>query len=119
MLKLYSFRLYIRDRWIFIPGLGILAFLIFTWWHTVSQVRPTIDQFFFHYTIIFGVDLVGPWRGILLPGISGLAIAVINFAVSWFIYGNNRFLARLLMMATLILNIFLLLAAALLIKINV
>ncbi|MBI5729343.1 MAG: hypothetical protein HY983_03855 [Candidatus Magasanikbacteria bacterium] len=118
MLKLYSPWLYIRDRWIYIPGLGVLGLIAFTWWYIVSRVHPTSDQVFLHYTIIFGVDLIGPWRGILLPAISGLIIVGINFTVSWLIYGSNRFLARLLPVATLILAVFLLLAAALLVGIN-
>lgn len=118
MFKLYSPRLYFSDRWIYIPGLAILALLLFTWWYTVSRVHPTSEQVFLHYTIIFGVDLIGPWRGILLPVISGFVIAVVNFTASWLIYGNSRFLARLLPVATLVLHIFLLLSAVLLVGIN-
>lgn len=118
MFKIYSPWLYIRDRWVKIPGFGVLGLLIFTWWYTLSRVQPTSDQVFLHYTIIFGVDLIGPWRGILLPAVSGLVIAAVNFTIGWLIYGSSRFLARLLLSATLILIIFLSLAAVFLAGIN-
>lgn len=118
MFKLYSPWLYIRDRWVYIPGLSVLVLIAFTWWYIVSRVHPTTDQVFLHYTIIFGVDLIGPWRGILLPAISELVIAGINFLVSWLVYGTSRFLGRLLPLATVVLAIFLLLSAVLLVGIN-
>lgn len=118
MFKLYSPRLYFRDRWVYIPGLAAAGLVIFTWWYTISHIHPTTDQVFLHYTIIFGVDLIGPWSGVLLPAISGLLFVIVNFTISWLIYGSNRFLARLLPLVTFILTIFLLFFAVLLVRIN-
>lgn len=119
MITFYSPWLYIRDRWIYLPGLGVLLLTVFIWWYILSRVHPTSDQVFLHYTIIFGVDLIGPWREILTPALSGLVITIVNFVVSWFIYSNNKLLARLLSLATFVIHIFLLIASVLMVRLNI
>lgn len=119
MTTIYSPWLYLRDRWIAIPG-GVAVFLsVSIWWYILSKVPYTADQVFLHYNIVFGVDLIGSWSEILFPALSGLVIPIINFMASWLIYGSNKFLARFLAFATMVVQVFLLIAVVLMVGLNI
>jgi len=116
---LYPLKLYFRH----LPNLIILSLSLATniaiWVWLLWQIRPHDEQIFLHYNILFGVDYVGEWWRILFLPISGLAILLVNGAIGWSLFGKDKFYAQLLNAVSLFCQIFLLVAAALLVFLNV
>lgn len=115
---LYSPRLYLSDRWIIFPAVISIVLLVIMWWYLIIHIHPTTDQLFLHYTVVFGVDLVGSWWKLYYVPVAGTAIFFINYGFSHFMYRPQKFLARLLAMFTILIEIFLIVAAWLLVALN-
>lgn len=114
----YSPRLFLRDWWIAAPILGVFFSQLFIWWDIIANIRPSGEQFFLHYNMILGVDLVGEWWKIYLFPVVGLLIFIINYAVAFLFYNNDKFLSRLLSVAAGIVHIFLIAAVIWIVRLN-
>lgn len=114
----YSPKLYLRDPWIRWPLSACSLAQGLIWWFVLSRVHPTNDSIFLHYTIMFGVDLIGNWGQILLPPAVGLSFGVFNFFLSFTVYSASRFTARLLACATVLVQIFLAVGVVLIVGLN-
>ncbi|MBU0546276.1 hypothetical protein KKA13_03420 [Patescibacteria group bacterium] len=114
----FSPKLYLRDLWISIPLAGAVTAQIFMWTYILYYIHPSPDQFFLHYNITFGVDLAGEWWKILLLPISGLAVFLINYFLSFYFYGVEKFLSRLLVLIAGIFHVFLVIATVLIVGLN-
>ncbi len=115
----YSPKLYLRDPWVSLPLLASLALQAAMWWYIVSKIPRTGEQIFLHYNIMFGIDLVGEWWKILFAPISGAAVLIINYLLSFTLYSANRFLARLLAVFTTCFETLLLIGAVLIVRLNI
>lgn len=114
----YSPKVYWRDHWIFWSFVVAFLLQVFIWFYSISRLGDG-DQYFLHYNIIFGVDLVGSRTRLMhLPG-GGLLIFLVNLLLSWWLYGKDKFLARLLGVAAVIAQIFLLAAVILIVGLNI
>lgn len=114
----FSLKLYLRDRWLLVSGLGTLFVQLFSWGYLLRLLPPSSEPVFLHYTILVGVDFIGPaWQAYLLP-LGGLIIVLVNYAVGFITFNQGRFLARLLSVSTFFLQLLLAGAVVFLVGLN-
>lgn len=116
---MYPIKLYIKHlpNLIMIP-LGLLLNLA-SWVWLLSQIKPQTDPIFLHYNILFGVDYIGEWWKVLYLPIVGLFILLINTILGWVLFGKDKFAAQVLNFTSILCQVFILIAAALLVFLNV
>ena len=112
-------KVYWKDRWVWIPAVFLLLFQLFMWVYAAVYVRPTADQVFLHYNVVFGVDLIGEWWKILAVPFGGFLIFLINFSLSWYRYSEDKILARFLTFVSALFNLFLAIAFYLVVGLNI
>jgi len=115
----YSPKLFVRDYWVGVPLIIAGVSVIFIWWYVLSRLHPGSEQIFLHYNAIFGIDLVGAWWQILYLPAAGTAIWLINFLSALWFYRADKFLARLLAVLSAVWEIFLAVAAFLIVGLNI
>lgn len=116
---MYSVKLYFRNLANVVCLLSALLLNIFSWLWLALQIRPQAEPIFLHYNILFGVDYMGEWwRVFYLPG-AGLLLLLVNTFISWRLSGRDKFIAELINAATLFCQVFILIAALLLVFLNV
>ncbi len=71
-----------------------------------------------HYTVYFGIDLLGPPIRIFLLPLLGFLVILINFILAYRLAPSDKFLSNYLAGATLLIEILLILGSAFLILIN-
>ena len=119
-LLMFSYpKVYWKDRWVWLPALFMLSFQLFMWVYAALYVRPTADQIFLHYNVVFGVDLIGAWWKILAVPFGGFVIFLLNFSLSWYCYSDDKILARFLAFVATLLNLFLAVAFFLVVGLNI
>ena len=115
----YPIKLYLKYRPnLVMLTLGILINL-FTWGWIMFQIRPQEELIFLHYNILFGVDYVGEWWKVFYLPLVGLFIFITNFVVGWVLFHKDKFVSIILNAVSLIAQVFLLVASALLVFLNV
>ncbi|MBD3311399.1 MAG: hypothetical protein GF349_02805 [Candidatus Magasanikbacteria bacterium] len=92
---------------------------ILTWLWLFLQIRPREDYIFLHYNILFGVDYIGDWWKIVYVPATGIIILFANIIAAWFLYKKDKFASYLILAACLYSQIFLFIAASLLVFLNV
>ena len=115
----YSPKVFWTDKWIYVPGVIALIFEVLIWLYAAFYVRGAAEPVFLHYNVVFGVDLIGEWWKVLYVPMSGFIIFLINFILAWWVYGQDKILARFFTFITACLNIFLALAFYLLVGLNI
>lgn len=118
-MPLYPIKLYFKHLPNFIILLISLVLNLANWFWLLWRIRPQTEQIFLHYNILFGVDYIGEWWRVLFLPISGLIILLINAVIGWYYFNQNKFVAYLLNFTGLLCQIFLLIASAILIFLNV
>lgn len=117
---MFSFpKVYWKDRWVWLPAVFLLLFQLFMWVYAAFYVRPTTEQVFLHYNVVFGVDLIGEWWKILAVPLGGFIIFLLNFALSWYCYSEDKVLSRFLTVVAALLNLFLAIAFYLVVGLNI
>ncbi len=116
---MYPVKLYIKHlpNLIMIP----LALLIniSTWAWLLLQIKPQDETIFLHYNILFGVDYIGAWWKVLYLPVLGLFIFLVNTIFGWVMFPKDKFSAQVLNFVNLVCQIFIFIAAALLVFLNV
>jgi len=118
-MRIYPLKLYLKKKQNIILLGSALLLNIASWVWLLVNIRPSVGQVFLHYNILFGVDLVGSWYAVLSLPTAGLSIIILNAILGWFLYKQDAFAAYLLNAVAVLVNIFLLVAAALLVFLNV
>jgi hypothetical protein len=114
----YTLKIYLRDRYLFATFLGACLVQVAIWIYLFLRIPPNSPSIFLHYNILVGVDLVGPaWQLYFLTGI-GLFTILINFVFGLFAFNEGRLLARLLGVATVILQLLLLVGVVFIVGLN-
>ncbi|HYE59996.1 MAG TPA: hypothetical protein VEA18_02320 [Candidatus Kapabacteria bacterium] len=117
--KLYPLKLYLRHR----PHLILLSiaalFHLSIWVVILGYVRPQDDPIFLHYNILFGVDLLGVWWKVYYVPLGGLAILLTNALIGWLLFQKDKFISYLLLGGAMVCQVFILIAAILLILLNI
>lgn len=115
----YSPKVYWQDKWIWIPATITLVFEVLMMVYAAIYVRATNDLVFLHYNVVFGVDLIGEWWKVLYIPLSVMAMFLVNFGLSWWVYGQDKTLARFLAFIAAFLSLFLGLAFYLSVGLNI
>ena len=90
-----------------------------TWIWLFWQIKPGEQTVFLHYNILFGADYVGPrWQIMVLP-LTGLLILIVNVVLGWVFYNRDKFISHMLNGVSVFCQATLLLAACLLVFLNV
>jgi hypothetical protein len=116
---MYPIKLYFKH----LPNL-ILLFLGFllnlaSWIWLLWQIKPQTDPIFLHYNILFGVDSIGEWWKVFYLPVVGLFIYIVNAILGWILFGRDKFTSQLLNFVSVLCQVFILIAAALLVFLNV
>ena len=103
-------------RWLSILSLAANAAI---WIGLKIFIKPVDLPIILHYNVYFGVDNLGDWRQVFILPVLGLILFAINFSLAIHFYGQKeRIASHILLMATLMLQLSLLVAAVSVIIIN-
>jgi hypothetical protein len=115
----YSPKVYWQDKWVFIPAAFCVIFIVFMWVYAAVYLRPADEPLFLHYNVVFGVDLIGEWWKLLYIPFSAMSLFLVNFGLSWWVYGQDKVLGRFLTFMGAFLSAFLAFAFYLAIGLNI
>ena len=116
--RLYPFLLYFRKTPVILMFMGAVASNLFAWSWITFHIPASTTQVFLHYTILFGVDQIGEWWQIYTTPVIGLSILLFNMIAGWAVYRHERFYSYILLMSSLIVNIFVAIFSVLLVFLN-
>lgn len=107
---------FFRDKTVLL--LFIASFLInsATWIYLLLSVKPQANPIFLHYTIYFGVDLIGPWYRLLLMPAAGLVALCLNLALAHTIYSKTKIVSYSIIGSTLLVGLIIFLASFLIVR---
>lgn len=94
---LYSPKLYLKDRFVYLPLLLSLGLILAMVAYSLKVKDPAGEALFLHYNIVFGVDLIGVRWELFIPVIIASALLLINAVVAWLLYNESRLLARFIL----------------------
>lgn len=114
----YLLKIFFKDPWVLLPLIISALSEGYMWYYILSNLGGRNDNLFLHYNIIFGVDLVGSWWKILFLPLGGLAVIVVNYLLSLWLYNIDKIVARMLTMFCGVFLLFLSLAVYLIVDIN-
>lgn len=119
--KEYVRRVFLRDRLILYPLCGAVVVHILMWGLLLWRGLPLRTQTLvpLHYTIYFGIDLVGPWYGIFTGAVLGLIVLVVNIIMIFTIYERYRLFAYFFAIGTTLLELMLLVGSIFTILLNI
>ncbi|HBV58379.1 MAG TPA: hypothetical protein DEB73_03940 [Candidatus Magasanikbacteria bacterium] len=103
----FPVRLFLRDKFV-ISSLGAAVFVNVALWVYLLVAIKSAENIFLHYTIHFGVDLVGTYSNLLMLPLLGLVLILLNFTIAYFFYDNLKRLGLLMAAATPLIQVFLL-----------
>lgn len=120
MLKdIYPLKLYLKKK----PNIVMISLSILinisTWVWLFWFIRPQDDQIFLHYNILFGVDYVGEWWKIVYAPTSGLVIFLVNIILGWIFFSKDKFASYLLNAISVFCQVLILMAASVIVFLNV
>lgn len=118
-MKFYPIKLYFKSLPNLIMLLASFLINILSWLWLIFQIRPQQEDIFLHYNILFGVDYLGSWWKVFYLPIFGLLIFLINTIIGWALFGKDKFIAQILNAVNLFCQIFIFIASALLVFLNV
>ncbi|MDP2684023.1 MAG: hypothetical protein Q8P20_03110 [bacterium] len=115
----YPIKLYFKYRLNLVMFVLALLINITNWLWIVLRIRPQNESVFLHYNILFGVDYIGEWWRIYIIAFTGLVIFVINFLLGWLLFNKDKFVSILMNIVNVVSQVFLLIATAILVFLNV
>ena len=118
-MAIYPLKLYIKYRPNLILLVTSLVLNAVSWFWLLWNIRPQTEEIFLHYTVLYGVDLVGPWSKVLYLPISGLFIILVNAFIGWILFREDRFFAQIFNGVAVFCQCILLIATTILVFLNV
>ena len=118
-MKIYPIKLYFKTLPNLIMILASLLVNILSWLWLVFQIHPQPEPIFLHYNVLFGVDYLGSWWKVFYLPLFGLLILLTNFIIGWSLFGKDKFIAQILNAVSVFCQIFIFIASALLVFLNV
>lgn len=114
----YPIKLYLKH-----PGIAVFVFAsvavnLLVWIWLVTQIPPEVGTVFLHYTVLFGVDEIGAWRELFAIPLGGLLVIAMNAVVGWLFFQKDKYIAYFLTCAAFLVQVFMLMAAFLLVTLN-
>ncbi|MFH0857434.1 MAG: hypothetical protein V1848_01670 [Candidatus Magasanikbacteria bacterium] len=117
--QFYPIKLYILHLPNLIMGLLSILLNASVWVWLVWNIRPQDESIFLHYNILFGVDYIGDWGQMFSLPLIGITIFIVNAFLGWLLFRKTHFAAYLLLAMSVLCQIFLCIAASLLVFLNV
>lgn len=102
--------------WITTGAAGLIN--IATWLILLINIKPQTNLIVLHYTVYFGVDLVGGWLEALLIPAFGLVVLLTNLLIAAFFAERYRVASYFFLILTPVIELLLLLAAVFVIIAN-
>lgn len=115
----YPIKLYLKNKVIALTLLLGITLNLGTWGWLLWNIHAQEDLIFLRYNVLFGVDLIGEWWKIIYLPITGLCIIFINAVLGWILYSRDSYVAILLHVAAVLCQVFILIAALILVFLNV
>ena len=110
---------FFQNRIIFWLSVSSLVANIVDWAILRSFIKPVDFPIILHYNVYFGVDTLGGWKQVFVLPLMGFILFIINLLLSSHFYGQKeRIASHLLLMATLMLQLSLIVASVSIIIIN-
>lgn len=110
---------FIKNRTVILAGIFIIICNAANWFFLAYKIKPQADPIYLHYTIYFGVDLIGQWFRLFIMPAVGTLVWLVNFVFAFFIYRKGVFISYLILWITFFLQFSLLFASYLIIRANV
>jgi hypothetical protein len=107
-----------KDRNFLTLSAGAVVLNVFSWMLAFVFFKKDAINIILHYNILSGVDYQGGWRELFTVPAIGLAIIFMNFTIVRFVCAKDKFIPYFLVFATLISQIFIIIAIAAIILIN-
>lgn len=118
-LRLYPLKLYLFSLPVALLSGLALVLNLFSWLWLWIEIPRGVDQIFLHYSILFGVDYIGGRTELFYVPLLGLAIWFVNVLIGWLLYRKDTFMSYVLSFVNLLCQIFIVIAALLLVFLNV
>lgn len=93
-------------------------FNLASWGILLLNISPTPDLIVLHYTLYFGVDMVGSWAESLLIPLAGVWLIIVNTLFAQYFFKKNHIVSMFFLIMTPILEFVFLFAAIFLIIAN-
>lgn len=88
------------------------------WFYIGSLVKQSRYSIALHYTVYFGIDLLGESKQVLVIALVGLIVLITNVVLGYRIYNYSKLGSHFLAVSSILIQIFLFLAAYGLVLIN-
>jgi len=108
-----------RDRLIISNLFLSLTINIFLWFFLLYNFWQANQYVVLGYNIYFGISLLGHWYQILIMPIMGLVVIAFNFSLGFYFYLKERLISYFLAGIASVFNIIVLLAALIIIYVNI
>ncbi|MCX6778773.1 MAG: hypothetical protein NTU97_00895 [Candidatus Magasanikbacteria bacterium] len=113
-------KLFLKDKIVLLfLSLNVLSSLGLFFYLFFSFQKFTGKSIFLHYTVHLGVNLIGSKSQIYFLPLGAFVITLLNFVLAYFLFLNQKNLARLLIVSTIVIQVFLWIASAFLVFINI
>jgi len=117
--KLFIFKKdFFKDRLVWINLILALALNVLLWYLLFKNTPSEKDLVALHYSIYFGIDLIGPWYKIFNLPIIGFVFLLINSFLGFLLYHLEKILSYFLVIASVLIQVFLIVNGLLLLFIN-
>lgn len=82
-------------------------------------IRPTDYPIVLHYNAHFGIDLIGSWQQVYLIPALGSFLGIFNYTIAWILFNKEeKVISNIALLAAIILQVGLIIAAISVILIN-
>lgn len=115
----YPIKLFLKNPVIATCFLLSALINIFVWFWLFWQIGPQEEQIFLHYTMLFGVDLIGEWWRVLWLPVAGLFVFCMNLLLAWILFGKDKFAAYVFGFSCLLFHGGVLLVSLILVFLNI
>ncbi|MBI5622027.1 hypothetical protein HY933_04170 [Candidatus Falkowbacteria bacterium] len=110
--------IFLQDRLLLLLFLFALVLNCVLYLVLYLLVKPSADPLVLHYSVYFGIDLIGSWYSLYLTPAVGTFLWLVNVVLALVFYQEQRLAAYLLGGVTALMTALLLLGGSLLVWIN-
>ncbi len=117
-MRLYPLKLFFKDYFVSSGIFFAILANLFLWIYIPLKARNLGETAFLHYTVHFGVDLIGSWTRFLIIPVISLIVLIVHTGLGYWLYGQTKELARFLIISQVVMYAFLIVSAVALFIIN-
>lgn len=117
-LREYIHALWIQDRWVVFLFVAAIVCNVIAYGLCLWQLTPTDDSMVLHYSVYFGIDLVGPWYQIYSLPLIGTFLWLLNGTLLVPLHRRDALFGYAIAGTTLVCDLLLGITTALLLWVN-